>query len=396
MIRTDHSSFPVAAISHPGMTGKNNEDRYAVSAYRLSRRSRVPVLFAVLSDGIGGHRAGEVAAQIAVDRITQVISASALTQPSADLEAAVIQANQDIYAASQEDAGRNGMGATCAAALTVGRRLFTVTVGDSRIYLMRGGAIRQVSIDHTWIQEALDSNLIRPEEVAGHPNAHVIRRYLGAATPPKVDHRIRLSNRETDEESEANQGMLLRPGDRLLLCSDGLTDLVSEAEILAAFEQAAPEAAIQSLTDLANERGGHDNITLLTFQSPPAAPRTAPSRASILPSWRYIGIGCLATLLAAALIAALVIGYSYVSEQGAAEPATATRILLAETRLPEGTATAEATATLEPLPTGTTAATPALPDVLVNGDTLTPWPTHTLAPPATQTPTQTAAATLAP
>ena len=81
MIRTDHSSFPVAAISHPGMTGKNNEDRYAVSAYRLSRRSRVPVLFAVLSDGIGGHRAGEVAAEMAVERISRGVAESDGTAP---------------------------------------------------------------------------------------------------------------------------------------------------------------------------------------------------------------------------------------------------------------------------------------------------------------------------
>jgi PPM family protein phosphatase len=90
----------------------------------------------------------------------------------------------------ESDAARQGMGATCVAALIIGRRLYAVTVGDSRLYLMREGTIRQLSTDHTWIQEALEAGILQPEDANGHPNAHVIRRYLGSPKPPEVDHRI--------------------------------------------------------------------------------------------------------------------------------------------------------------------------------------------------------------
>jgi protein phosphatase len=391
MIRVDTPAYPVTTATHPGMSGKNNEDRYSVSAYRLSPKNPAPVLLAILSDGIGGHRAGEVAAQLAVDRITAVISESTLENPSTALQTAVIHASQEIQAAAQEDPNRFGMGATCAVALVIARRLYTVTVGDSRIYLLRSGAIHQISIDHTWIQEALDSGLIAPEEAAGHPNAHVIRRYLGSPNPPEVDHRIRLDPHETSEQSVANQGMLLQPGDRVFLCSDGLSDLVSEPEIYAAFQNQSADAAVQNLIDLANARGGHDNITVLTFQIPRATQPSAGWRKkdaeSILPSWRYLAAGCLATLVIALVISALVIGYSYYSDKGTLPVTSATALYQTLTRSPLTTPQTGASATLELLSSPTPTATIALPDILINGDTLTPWPTNTLAPAETATPT---------
>jgi protein phosphatase len=179
------------------------------------------------------------------------------------------------------------MGATVACCWIISRQLYLANVGDSRIYLLRGRYIYQLSNDHTWIQEAMDHGLLTPEQARAHPNAHVIRRYLGSKQPVVPDTRLRLSPGESDAQAEANQGFVLLPGDRLLLCSDGLTDLVSNDEIRYHLEGAPLEPALQALINLANGRGGHDNITLVALQVPrePTAPnlmRTLPA-AQVIP-----------------------------------------------------------------------------------------------------------------
>jgi hypothetical protein len=160
------------------------------------------------------------------------------------------------------------MGTTCACAWIVGRRLYTASVGDSRIYLLRGKTIRQLTTDHTWIQEAIDKGILKAEQARDHPNVHVIRRYLGSAKPPEPDLRLRMRRGESDTQAEANQGFLLYPGDRLLLCSDGLTDDVSDEGIRVAAYTPDLEFAAESLIELANSNGGHDNITAVLIEVP--------------------------------------------------------------------------------------------------------------------------------
>ncbi|MFM8320047.1 MAG: protein phosphatase 2C domain-containing protein, partial [Chloroflexota bacterium] len=280
MIPAERAHLYAAADTHPGMTGKNNEDRYSVSAFRIEGEKPRPALLALVCDGIGGHRAGEVAAEIAIDTIVRTAAQDSAAQPLELLRQAIQQASQNIYAHAQSDPNRHGMGSTCAAALIIENRLFVAYVGDSRIYLLRGGQIFQLSIDHTWIQEALDAGVITQEQVFGHPNAHVIRRYLGSAAPVEVDTRLRLSPQDSDEQMFANQGTALLPADQLLLCSDGLTDLVRPEEILAALQahpaNSQPEA-LRQLIALANERGGHDNITIVALQAPANLSDQAPT-----------------------------------------------------------------------------------------------------------------------
>jgi serine/threonine protein phosphatase PrpC len=266
--RSETSPYSVAALTHPGMTGKNNEDRFGVSAFMLDDKARTPVLLAVLADGIGGHRAGEVAAEIAIETLSRVVAESDAEQPREILQAAVLDASQEILAAAQGQEDRHGMGSTCACVWLIGNRLYTVTVGDSRIYLMHNGHIRQISTDHTWVQEALDYGLLQPEEAKNHPNAHVIRRYLGSVKPVVPDFRLRLEDGEKDEPAQQNQGLELFVGDRLLLCSDGLTDLVEQEEIAAVFVEHSQDEAVQILLDLANQRGGYDNITIISVEIP--------------------------------------------------------------------------------------------------------------------------------
>src|SRR5512146_2879959 len=196
MIRTVRAHLNVEALTHAGMTGKNNEDRYAVASFILDKKDRTPVLFAVLSDGIGGHRAGEVAAELAVNHIMQVVARSDGRHIRDIIEDAVNEASDAIAAHSESNKNLKGMGATCATAWIVGDRLHTAYVGDSRIYLMRGGRIQQLTVDHTWVQEAIDKGILTPEQAREHPNVHVIRRYLGSPTPPAPDVRLKLFNDE--------------------------------------------------------------------------------------------------------------------------------------------------------------------------------------------------------
>jgi PPM family protein phosphatase len=258
----------VSAVTHPGMKGKNNEDRFSVSAFRLSEDDPTPSLLAVIADGVGGHRAGEVAAEIAVDVISQVVSESNAKHPTQTLADAIILASQKIYTESGSDPSQHGMSTTCSCAWIIADQLYIASVGDTRIYLVKDNTIRQLTIDHTWVQEAIDNGTLTPEEARQHPNAHVIRRHLGSTQPVIPDVRLRLNPDETDDQSESNQGLRLLPGDRIILCTDGLTDLVEEEKILEVLNSNDREQALYELIDLANNRGGHDNITIIFLEVP--------------------------------------------------------------------------------------------------------------------------------
>jgi serine/threonine protein phosphatase PrpC len=298
----------VAASTHPGMKGKNNEDRFAVSAHRLGQEERTPSLLAVICDGIGGHRAGEVAAEMAVETVCRTVAESDGRQPLVTLTQAFSNANQVIRERASSDLTQRGMGATCVCAWVIGFQLYTASLGDSRLYFIRSDTIRQITTDHTWIQEAIDFGALTPDQAVGHPNAHVIRRYLGAQNPMAPDFRLRLQPEETDEQAQANQGMRLLPGDRLLLCSDGLTDLVTKEEMLNALRNRERKAALDYLIDLANSRGGHDNITVIILEMPPDENLTVPLKTKVRlekDRRRQRIRGCLGILLLLALLALL-------------------------------------------------------------------------------------------
>src|SRR5215212_5848301 len=270
MIRVTRAHLNVDAQTHPGMTGKNNEDRYAVTSFVLDAENRVPVLFAVLADGIGGHRAGEVAAELAVNHMMQVVAKSDGRNIRGTIEDAVLEASDAIAAHAGSNENLRGMGATCATAWIVGDKLHTAYVGDSRIYLIRGGRLQQLTVDHTWVQEAMEKGILTPEAARQHPNVHVIRRYLGSPTPPDPDFRLKLFNDEGDQHAENNQGLALQRNDIVLLCSDGLTDLVWNDEILELIRSKPNlKEASRALIELANSRGGHDNITVVLISVPP-------------------------------------------------------------------------------------------------------------------------------
>ncbi|OGO31318.1 MAG: hypothetical protein A2Z16_02695 [Chloroflexi bacterium RBG_16_54_18] len=314
MISVNTSHLFVAAKSHAGMSGKNNEDRYTVTAYKVSQADPTPVVFALVSDGIGGHRAGETAAEIAVETISEDVAHSDSSHPVLTLKEAIIHASNSILAESETDGDKKGMGATCACVWVIGDQAYIATVGDSRIYLVRSETIQQVSIDHTWVQEAIGAGLLSPEEARSHPNAHVIRRYLGSPQTVEPDTRFKLNADEDDAQSEANQGMRLQPKDQILICSDGLTDLVNDNEILQALQSKDPDNSIDSLIELANQRGGHDNITIVVLGIPEAISQTKPLPGQLKPARRKrrLMLPCLITAFLILLLGTIGLGIGYV------------------------------------------------------------------------------------
>lgn len=365
MIPSEQAHLLVAAGTHPGMSGKNNEDRYAVQAYTLSQRDPTPALFAIVADGIGGHQAGEIAAEIVVESICRAVGQSDGSDPIATLERAIVDAGQAVHTQAQNIASQTGMGSTCACVWVIGDRLYTASVGDSRIYLLRKGKIQQLTIDHTWVQEAIEHGIITPEQARGHPRAHVIRRYLGSKQPTEADFRLMLGEHPHDPRALSNQGMRLRPGDQLVLCSDGLTDLVEDHEILAALQRHNLQSAIQHLINLANERGGHDNITVVALGVPADFhPKSSAQRKLTCAALTFFGL--LLTLLIAVAI------YTFWPTGGpqptvTLAPATPQPALIVT--LPTET----------PLPLPPTATLPVERPILPAA-TYTPWPTATGVP----------------
>ncbi len=380
MNRVASSTLPVVALTHPGMKGKNNEDRYGVTAFQIPGSEPTPVLLAILSDGIGGHRAGEVASAMAVDAITEYAAESDGKYPPQILQEAIHQASQKIRDLSQENSDYQGMGATCACVWITKDRLYTATVGDSRIYLMRGSVIEQLSTDHTWIKEALDRGLIQPDQVEGHPNAHVIRRYLGSPTPPEVDFRMQLAAGEDDAQAVANQGAELLAGDHILLCSDGLTDLVKDEEILGAYLSMPQAETAQYLVNLANQRGGHDNITLVSIELPPEPtiqmiiPPIPTKRKRFLNAPVLAG-GCLGVILLGVIVGGVLGGWFLNWLPLPTQPTLTVTITLT---LPQ-----QATLPADVLP-GTTATLPVTPTSALRvtpSPTMTPWRMQTATAP---------------
>ena len=268
MIRTTQSPLHIAAVTHPGTVRNHNEDRFAVSSYRLSQTDPTPSVFAIISDGIGGHRAGEMAAEMAVETISHMVSQSDARQPLETLDNAIQVTSDAIARKAKDDTQRLGMSTTCACAWVIGQQLFTASVGDSRIYLLRNSSLTQLTVDHTWVQEALERGILQPQEARKHPNAHVIRRYLGSPNTPQADVRLRLAKDESDTQSRSNQGLRLLPGDLLLLCTDGLTDVVEDTEIEPTIHGLGLQSAAQALADLAISRAAKDNLTIVLMLVP--------------------------------------------------------------------------------------------------------------------------------
>jgi protein phosphatase len=203
--------------------------------------------FCAVADGMGGHNAGEVASALAVNTFADYMRG--VERITADaLRAAVARANDAVYRASQESDEVSGMGTTFSALGMEGSTAFIAHVGDSRVYLVRRGALMQVTIDHTLVEEMVLKGLLTVREARVHPKRNIITRALG--TEPRVE----IDMLQLD----------LKPGDVFFLCSDGLTNHVSEREILHAAQSSQGwQEKLRHLVGVALENGGQDNITAM-------------------------------------------------------------------------------------------------------------------------------------
>lgn len=203
--------------------------------------------FCAVADGMGGHNAGEIASALAVKTYAEHMRAASRVTAEA-LRTAVSRANDAVYRASQESPEVSGMGTTFSALAMEGDRAFIAHVGDSRIYLVRRGALMQVTIDHTLVEEMVLKGLITVREARVHPKRNIITRALG--TEPRVE----IDMLQLD----------LKQGDVFFLCSDGLTNHVPEREILrAALGEKGWQEKLRHLVGIALENGGQDNITAM-------------------------------------------------------------------------------------------------------------------------------------
>ena len=239
-----------AGVTDTGRRRMRNEDM-------LVRR---PPLFAV-ADGMGGARAGEIAARLAAAALEEA-SSDALGEEA--VTSLIENANSRIWERSLADPATAGMGTTVTAAL-VDAAEGTVTighVGDSRAYLLRGDSFRQLSTDHSLVAELVQSGVLTPEEAERHPQRSAITRALG--TDPAVEVEVQTLPGEV--------------GDLFLLCSDGLSVMLGDSEIAAAIEEAArdPQAAGEALVAAANAHGGEDNITVVLFELVDGEPEPLP------------------------------------------------------------------------------------------------------------------------
>ncbi|MCD2512306.1 Stp1/IreP family PP2C-type Ser/Thr phosphatase [Comamonas endophytica] len=243
----------------PGLVRANNED--AVHAGACGDWS-----VAVLADGMGGYRAGEVASALAVQCIVQCLQHSAMQLPPQTLPArmaavhralehCVHKSNAAVLAHADRHAECTGMGTTVVAAVFTQDRLVVAHLGDSRAYLWRRGTLRQLTRDHSWLQEQMDAGLLTAEAAARSGQGHLITRALGVAA--------RAQPTLHEEPLEA--------GDRVLLCSDGLSDMLEAHEIAALLALPQPlSLQADQLIAQANAMGGNDNISVILVAVEPA------------------------------------------------------------------------------------------------------------------------------
>jgi serine/threonine protein phosphatase PrpC len=245
------------AVTDGGRKRKGNED-----ALFLNPEQR---LF-VVADGMGGHAAGEVASKIAVDSINEFVTLTGgdeeITWPfgldetiSYDgnrLKTAIRHANRKVLEATREKTEYEGMATTVAAVLVDGDLANIGHVGDSRIYLWSEGEVSQLTSDHSWVNEQIQNGVISSEQARSHPLRNVVTRALGGKQDLSVDMQVRK----------------MKPGEMLLLCSDGLTTMVPDDEIVRILGEAGGDVskAAHGLVDEANARGGEDNITVVLLK----------------------------------------------------------------------------------------------------------------------------------
>ena len=234
-------------MTHIGRRRDMNQDYMYTSTTPVGS---LPNLF-VVADGMGGHNAGEYASRFTVDKMVEVISQNRQQEPVAAMKEALTEENSQLLEEAGADPSKSGMGTTVVAATVIGDLLHVANIGDSRLYVIDHEAIRQITRDHSLVEEMVRLGEMDKAAAKVHPDKNIITRAIGVTRELAVDF----------FEVE------LRPGDMILLCSDGLTNMVEDEEIKEiVLEQKNIVEKAEKLINTANENGGKDNITVVLIE----------------------------------------------------------------------------------------------------------------------------------
>ncbi len=238
------------AATDIGRRREENQDSYGIIENDIFR-------FFIVADGMGGVQGGATASKMAVAIVEEYLKEKTIVTPEAICEAISI-ANKLIFEKGTEDANLSGMGTTFVGIVFLENRMFVVNVGDSRAYCFRNNRVLRLTEDHTLVMELVRSGTITEEQASNHPVSHMLTRSLGPTPEIEVDCYL-------------SQECPL-PNDRFLLCSDGLYNMVAESEMLDIISQNNIERSCEMLIELANQRGGTDNITIILIKTNPEFP----------------------------------------------------------------------------------------------------------------------------
>ena len=250
------NKIQISSSSDVGRRRAGNED-----SYRVVNAGDLPgdtdAIF-VVADGMGGHAAGEVASQMAVDSVIATLTSDAvsftLENPNLleTLEAALLKANDEVIEEGVRSPEKSGMGTTCTLGVILGGSLLIGHIGDSRGYLLRDEALDRITDDHSVVEEEVRKGLLTLEEAWNDPRTNLITRAIGLDDDPEVD----------------TTSVPLKPGDRIMFCSDGLNSMITDQEIESILNQGDAASSVQALIDAANDAGGSDNITVVVADTP--------------------------------------------------------------------------------------------------------------------------------
>jgi serine/threonine protein phosphatase PrpC len=233
-----------------GLKRQHNEDTVAYIIPKDQEMLAKKGALFIVADGMGGHAAGEVASEMAVNTVSTLYYQDNDSDAPECLINSIKYANSIIFQKAMEQVEHNGMGTTCIATVLHGNVAYVANVGDSRAYLVRKGQVRQISLDHSWVAEQVRAGAMSEAEARMHEMRNMITRSLGSLPEVEVD-----IFAQTVEE-----------GDAIVMCSDGLSGMISDSEILTIVENYSPHECVYRLIERANACGGNDNITALVVR----------------------------------------------------------------------------------------------------------------------------------
>ena len=235
------------SLTDIGVTREMNQDYFFTSEEPVGN---LPNLF-IVADGMGGHNAGEFASRYTVETIVKTVSESEKKDAVSILEEAISSANSYLLEHARENEGMAGMGTTIVAATVKGSELSVANVGDSRLYIA-GKEMRQITKDHSLVQEMVRMGELDAEKAKSHPDKNIITRPIGAQENVKVDF----------------FEVALKPGEKVMMCTDGLTNMLEDTELFAILSEPGKNLAekVEKMVNMANQNGGKDNITVVVFQ----------------------------------------------------------------------------------------------------------------------------------